>query len=152
MILYCCLSNKIATMSWKYGDTSTCHTSASSVYSAENGWGNTVSAKIGLMYMHDYYYGLSGGNNCCSNGNTCKTSWIYLSNNDSGAPGGAEWTMARLGYIGGYYLSWLVGTNGAVSGNGGNYNSNSYRPVFYLTSDVMIVSGTGTASDPFIIE
>ena len=145
-------SNKIATMSWKYGDTNTCHTSAASVYSAENGWGNTVSAKIGLMYMHDYYYGLSGGNNCCSNGNTCKTSWIYLSNNDSGAPGGAEWTMARLGYIGGYYLSWLVGTNGAVSGNGGNYNSNSYRPVFYLTSDVMIVSGTGTASDPFIIE
>ncbi len=54
--------------------------------------------------MHDYYYGMSGGNNCSSSGayTTCKTSWIHLSNSDSGAPATYEWTMSRCGGSGIY--------------------------------------------------
>lgn len=39
---------------------------------------------------------------------------------------------------------------GSVIGGGGDYLC-SVRPSFYLTSDVVITSGTGTSSDPYQI-
>ena len=137
-------SSKIATTSWKYGDNTT-NTTAANLYSIENAWTNTVSAKIGLWYMHDYYYGMSGGNNYGSS-----ASWIHLSNNDSGAPSTTEWTMSRYGAEYSLYHVWNVDLHGNV------YNwllrsPYSVRPVFYLMSEVEYVSGTGTSSDPFII-
>ncbi len=100
-------SSKISITSWKYGDNTTSNTTVANLYSTKNGWSSTVSAKIGLWYLHDYYYGLSGGNNCSSNYSTCVTSWIHLSNNDSGAPSTAEWTMSR--YSGSSsYSAWDV--------------------------------------------
>ncbi len=80
-------SSKIADSSWKYGDMKNYNTTAANLYSIENAWTSTVSAKIGLWYLHDYYYGLSGGNNCSANPSTCGTSWIYIDNNDSSDPG-----------------------------------------------------------------
>ncbi len=143
-------SSKIATTSWKYGDNTSYQTGAANLYSIENAWRGARSAKIGLMYLHDYYYGMSGGNNCGSSGSTCKTSWLHLSNNDSGAPSTTEWTMSRYGSVRGRYDAYNVNSNGRA------YYvtldaAYSVRPVFYLTSDVEFVSGTGTSSDPFII-
>ena len=34
------------------------------------------------MYLHDYYYGMPGGNNCSNNASVCKKSWIHISHND----------------------------------------------------------------------
>ena len=146
-------SDKIATTTWKYGDNTTNNTTAANLYSIESAWTSTTSAKIGLMYMHDYYYGMSGGNNCSSSGaySTCKTSWLYLSNSDSGAPSAYEWTMSRYGQISsGGYSAWNVYSSGYVNGYDLT-SARSVRPVFYLTSDVSIVGGSGTLSDPFII-
>ena len=151
-------SDKIATTTWKYGDNTTSNTTASNLYLIESAWTDTTSAKIGLMYLHDYYYGMSGGKNCSSSGaySTCKTSWLYLwqSGNDPEAESGMnyEWTMSRFGlYSSEVYTAWTVSNSGYAHdcGLAGTY---SVRPVFYLTSDVGITSGTGTLDDPFIIE
>ncbi len=142
-------SSKIATTSWKYGDNTTNSTIAANLYSIENAWTNTVSAKIGLWYLHDYCYGMSGG--CSSGSITCKTSWLHLSNNDSGAPRSDEWTMSRYGGVRGGYVAYYVRSEGFGSYYVLLNSSLSVRPVFYLTSDVEFVSGTGTSSDPFII-
>ncbi|MBQ2892495.1 MAG: fibronectin type III domain-containing protein, partial [Bacilli bacterium] len=155
-------SDKIATTTWKYGDNKTANTTAANLYSIESAWTDTTIVKIGLMYAHDYYYGMSGGNNCSSSGaySTCKTSWLHLSNNDSGAPETKEWTMSRLGrndlYATYSYSAWYIAENGTCSGaNNSNFSiltkTFSVRPVFYLVSDVSIVGGSGTLSDPFII-
>ena len=146
-------SDKIATTTWKYGKITTYNATADEIYTIESAYTSTISAKIGLMYMHDYLYGLSGGNNCSSSGaySTCKTSWLHLSNNDSGAPSSDEWTMSYYGfYNNSYYAAYYVNSSGSISTRS-LYNAHSLRPVFYLASDVSIVSGSGTSSDPFII-
>ena len=148
-------SEKIATTSWKYGDNTNETQTAANLYTIENGWTTTTSAKIGLMYMHDYFYAYqSGGLNCSYSGesySTCQTSWLHLSQNDSGAPSALEWTMSRYGYTTGYYAAWSVYSYGYDS-TGYLYIKGAVCPVFYLTSDVTYLSGTGTASDPIIIE
>ena len=151
-------SNKIATTSWKYGDNTTYQTPAANLYSIENGWTANVTAKIGLIYAHDYYYGLNGGNDCSVAGpyTTCTTSWIYLwnSGNDSGAPNSEfEWTMSRYGFNSDYfndYRAWTVYERGNLVFTS-LAQTQSVRPVFYLTPDISYISGIGTLSDPIII-
>ena len=46
---------------------------------------------------------------------------------------------------------WFVGSSGNFSSNGGAYNTYGVRPVFYLKSSV-VLTGTGTITDPYIIE
>ena len=149
-------SDKIATTTWKYGDNTTDNTTAANLYTIENGWTTTTSAKIGLWYLHDYYYAYqSGGLNCSysySGGSysTCKKSWLHLSKNDSGAPSTDEWTMSRYGYNSGYFRAWYVYSYGHVNSLDLNLTY-AVRPVFFLTSDVAYLSGTGTLADPIII-
>ncbi|MBQ8901970.1 MAG: hypothetical protein IJY87_02750 [Bacilli bacterium] len=141
--------SKIATMDWKYGDTTTNgNYDGATIYATENAWTTTVSAKIGLMYIHDYYYVYASGGAPGSSSNA-KTAWIHLSQNDSGAPSSYEWTMSRYG-LNVSYRAWGVVSSGSVS----RYNltsAHSVRPVFYLTSDIEITGGTGTIDDPFLI-
>ncbi len=148
-------SDKIETVNWKYGDITTHNTTASEIVKIEQAWSTTVSAKIGLMYMADYYFAYQkSGLNCSSSGqySTCKTSWMHLSQNDTTVSGNGayEWTMSRYGRASNdVYYAWFVDSNGLVSTNYLNH-TDSVRPVFYLKSDIAI-NGTGTQSDPYII-
>ena len=146
-------SNKIEDVNWKYGDFTDNNKTATQIVQIEQAWNTTVSAKIGLMYMADYYFAYQkSGLNCSYSGqySTCKTSWMHFLNNDSGAPNSSyEWTMSRYGFNGSYYLAWPVYSDGNVS-TGYLNNTRSVRPVFYLKSDVA-VSGSGTISDPYMI-
>ena len=156
--------DNIATVNWKYGDLDydaqsipgLGTTAASSLYSIENGWTSTISAKIGLMYTHDYFYASqSGGLNCNSSSSSCKASWIHLSQNDSGRPDAMEWTMTRHGYNSYYsvWTAWLIYDEVTINWGNSEYPSaRSTRPVFYLTEDVSVLSGSGTSDDPFIIK
>ena len=149
-------NEKIATTTWKYGDNSIYNTTAVNLYTTENNWSTTISAKIGLMYAHDYYYAYqSNGLNCSyagGNYSTCKTSWLHLSQNDSGSPHINEWTMGRHdGDAYGSFKPWCVTTNGNVS-EATPTLWYSARPVFYLIKEVAYISGTGTSIDPFIIQ
>jgi len=142
--------SKIVTYGWKYGDTtSNGNMDGPTIYAIENAWTNTVSAKVGLMYIHDYYYAYASGG-APGNYNNAMAAWIHLSKNDTSTPTPYDWTMVRYGYFSGHYFAWYVNPDGSV----GRQNLNltrSVRPVFYLTSDVEITGGTGTIDDPFII-
>ena len=154
--------NKIETINWKYGDIyeapnahNATNVTAAGMVQKEQAWTTTVSAKIGLMYLADYYFGLSKtGTNCSYNSSstypTCKTSWMHLSKNDTSPQSANEYTMSYYGWYSNiYYGAWSVYSNGFVTT--WNLNSTySVRPVFYLKSNIEI-SGIGTQTDPFII-
>ena len=151
--------SKIVTHDWYYGDTtSSGNFDGLTMYPIENPFGEstatnkftkTVSAKIGLMYLHDYYYAYASGGSPVGY-SKAKTAWIHLSKNDTSAPNSYEWTMSRYGLNGNIYSAWYVRSDGNVNFLNFSYEY-SVRPVFYLTSDIEITGGTGTSSDPYII-
>jgi len=49
------------------------------------------------------------------------------------------------------YCAWIVWNNSRSSYTEMTY-ANAVRPVIYLTTEVQLVSGTGTSGDPFILE
>ena len=148
-------SNKIEDVNWKYGDFMNQNQAPATILQTEQGWTTTVTAKIGLMYVADYYYGVTKtGLNCAASANrtTCRNNnWMHFLNNDSSAPNTSyERTMSRYGLNGSYYYyAWYVVSDGVVGINALD-TTDSVRPVFYLKSDIAI-NGTGTQSDPYII-
>jgi len=151
--------NKIADINWYYVndfDESVNYT-AEEIYNEEHSQSVFMTPKkMSLMYMSDYYYAYqSGGLDCYNNhGNdsTCRQAWIYLNNRDQSPPSAAEWTMQRNGY-GSYVFACVIRNTSTGGINCSYYASNYYSasPVFYLTTDVKYSSGTGTSTDPFII-
>ena len=147
--------NKIATHAFKVGGMSLSNgrsNGARTAYNYEvgaNSGSTTDSMKIGLMYVSDYYYGATNtywtypGYN--SNGNDYRqatgSNWLYL-------VGAAEWTISRISDYSGN--AFVVNSKGIVSSYGTNF-TNAVRPVFYLTSSTQYVSGSGTSTDPIII-
>ena len=111
----------------------------------------TVSSKIGMMYVSEYYYAASkdywtlpGANN---EGNDYRTAvndnWLYT--------GLYEWAISRysVGSDDAYGVSgggYIVGD--AVSGLGGR----AVRPSFSLSSSIKFTSGEGTVIYPIRIE
>ena len=152
-------SDKIATITWKYGkQSSALNQPGTVIYDYEIGsnakFTSTVDAKISLMYMHDYYLALNNTTSCGYGGSTysqCKNGWISLSTNDSGAPVPSEWTMsASANNNSGVPSAWMIYSTGYTT----NYKVTDYlsiRPVFFLNSSVNIVDGTGTISNPYMI-
>lgn len=122
----------------------------------------TPSGKIGLMYGSDYMLSLgeSALNAICSSGSsTLKTGWMSLANNDSSSlsttkkapPNTSEWTMSRYGRYSSYNRAWYLYDTGYLN-YAYAYNTYSVRPVFYLVSNEEYVSGSGSKTDPFIID
>lgn len=149
---------KIATVEWKHGSSNP-NATASTLFAEEDNWASKTSAKVGLMYLHDYYYGMVGGNNCSPSGgvfNTCKTSWIFISLNDNSYLSVGEWTMSlrsgtssneyRVNYIYEYGPSDTDYLTGSITG------PYTVRPVFFLDSKVEYIDGNGTLEQPFIID
>ena len=105
------------------------------------------TAKIGLMYVSDYYYAAG------------QSAWTLVGYNSSDATkdyrfstgenwlygGGWDWTISRIADYSDY--AFLVGGGGSV-GNDGVYGSRGVRPSFNLESTVKYVSGSGSMSDP----
>ena len=150
-------ANKIATVTWKVGGNTWANigTKTSSVaYTNEitnpvttNTTDNatTYSAKIGLMYVSDYGFAaspdawtltMSSYNNTTATNNN----WMYM--------GLYEWTISRTAdfsdgafgvYGGGFVDLYNVGDNLGV------------RASFNLESSVSYVSGSGSMSDPIVI-
>ena len=150
-------ANKIATVTWKVGGNTWANigTKTSSVaYTNEitnpvttNTTDNatTYSAKIGLMYVSDYGFAaspdawtltMSSYNNTTATNNN----WMYM--------GLYEWTISRRAdnsdFAFGVYYDGYV-DYGDVLGNYG------VRASFNLESSVSYVSGSGSMSDPIVI-
>ena len=146
--------DRIEIESWKYGDNNNVNITATELYNIENSWQDTIDAKIGLMYAHDYAYAFqSEGLNCSASGlyTTCEKSWINISQNDSEAPSETEWTMSRYGLISTAYYAWAVNSIGNILYDHTGITP-SVRPVFYLKSDVEFLNGTGTIDNPYLIK
>ena len=116
-------------------------------------WTNP-SGKIGLMYIGDYM--LSLGESALSykgssNSATLNTGWMVLTKSDSTAPSAYEWSISRYGKSGSYYHSWYISSGGYPSNQQHNVKI-SVRPVFYLVSNEEYVSGTGSKTDPFMLD
>ena len=150
------LADKIATTTWKVGGGSWANIGTSvpkTAYQYEVGSSassTTYDAKIGLMYVSDYYYGASpsawtlmGYNSDAMKDYRAATStnWLYL--------GSYEWTISRRS----------DDTNSAFCVNSTGYvflydvaSIRGVRPSFNLLSSTTYVSGSGSMSDPIIIE
>ena len=142
-------SDRIVNTIWYNGDIADASMSALEMYNLESNLSNTINAKIGLMYMYDYDYGLPGGTNCGSMSNQmdCRTSWIHLANNDDSPPVSSyEWTITRLSN----YYAWSMVNDGYL--NKSELTSyRSVRPVFFLRASEIIASGNGTITDPYVL-
>ena len=150
-------ANKIATVTWKVGGNTWANigTKTSSVaYTNEitnpvttNTTDNatTYSAKIGLMYVSDYGFAaspdawtltMSSYNNTTATNNN----WMYM--------GLYEWTISRSADVSGF--AFLVYSDGGVY-VGSVYDFSGVRASFNLESSVSYVSGSGSMSDPIVI-
>ena len=143
--------NMIATTVWNVGgntDDNILYTSVKNAYQNEiiNPIENiTYSDEIGLMYVSDYGYAASPGNwttrlSDYDNDTNTANNWMYM--------GLFEWTITThtpgSAYV--FYVHYY-GDLGYSNPDEGN----AARPVFYLKSNVRLVDGNGTASDPYKI-
>jgi hypothetical protein len=149
-------AEKIATTIWKVGGGYWANIATSvpkTAYQYEVGSNSrttTYDAKIGLMYVSDYYYSASPsawtlvGYNESDETKDYRaaktTNWLYL--------GSDEWTISRNSASTGN--AFIVTSTGFVY-NYGVTNSYAVRPSFNLLSSVTYASGSGTSSDPIRI-
>ena len=150
-------ANKIATVTWKVGGNTYANISQSvpaTTYQNEivnpvttNTTDNatTYSAKIGLMYVSDYGFAaspdawtltMSSYNNTTATNNN----WMYM--------GLYEWTISRYADLSGDAFRVLVG--GGVDSSRVDL-CYGVRASFSLESSVSYVSGSGSMSDPIVI-
>ncbi len=169
--------NMIKDTNWLYGDIGATSSknefdaTAATVYKIETGilaaisglngetktWTESVRAKIGLMYVHDYYYAVRGhwptpnSVNCMTYPDECSLSWLHFSRNSAWEGTDGEWMISRFGSstAGRFSAMHVWGTDGYVHGE---YVSSllTVRPVFYLDASRTILTGSGTYDDPFV--
>ena len=155
-------ANKIATVTWKVGgnteanirDVVTATTYQNEVVNpvpgkySETGE-TTYSAKIGLMYASDYGYGAVPeawtttlvNYDGSVNGTTIRLqNWMYM--------GYYDWTISRCSSDSDFVF--IVHFNGRGLKDGA-YGIMGIRPAFNLESSTTYVSGSGSMSDPILI-
>ena len=145
-------ANKIATTTWKVGGGTYANLRDAvpkTAYQYEVGSSastTTYDAKIGLMYVSDYYYSASPSAWTLVGYNSDYTksyasakgeNWLY--------GGGWDWTISR--YSDSSDRAFYVSSNGSVS-NDNVDNIGGVRPSFSLLSSTTYVSGSGSMSDP----
>jgi hypothetical protein len=157
--------NLLETVTWNLGGTATNALVASSFYNVERGTTvysdheKTWSGKVGLMYPSDYGYATSGGTTtdraaCLA---TTLGSWSSTEpdvsdckNNDYLYLKSTEWTLTPNSNYS--HTVFSVYPTGYVY-YGYNRVANNYeaRPVGYLRSITVILSGNGTKENPWIV-
>lgn len=153
------LADKITTTTWKisggtYANIRDAVPKTAYQYEVKSSTLETYDAKIGLMYVSDYYYGASpnmwtlvgytGYNGDATKDYRAATSenWLFL--------GATEWTITRQ--TNNQYNSYAIYNTGYVNMPNVNYEPFAVRPTFNLESSVTYKSGSGTQSDPIIIK
>ena len=145
-------ANKIATTTWKVGGGTYANLRDAvpkTAYQYEVGSSastTTYDAKIGLMYVSDYYYSASPSAWTLVGYNSDYTksyasakgeNWLY--------GGGWDWTISRRSDSSS--RAFIVDCGGYVTYDYVNYND-GVRPSFSLLSSTTYVSGSGSMSDP----
>ena len=116
-------------------------TNATKTYGPSDG-----TSKIGLMYASDYGFAATPSawtSNMSSYNSSSITlvNWMYM--------GSYEWTITPDSSYSRYYV-FILGNNGNLY-NDFTYYGYGGRPVLYLKASVAYAGGSGTQSDPIII-
>ena len=121
----------------------------------------TVTSKIGLMYVSEYYYGATPdywmlpGYDENGHPNENQTAWIgedysKAYNNNWMSTGLVEWTLSRVSVDSD--RAFRVGVVGDVGWHRVDASSGiAVRPSFSLSSSIKFTSGEGTAVNPIRI-
>ena len=160
--------NMIADTTWYVGGMTRANgyqSNAKTAYNYEVGANKdattTVTSKIGLMYVSEYYYGATPdywmlpGYDTNGNVNDAGTAWIgedysKAYNDNWMSTGLIEWTLSRSSVGSG--LAVDVAVDGGVGGAVVDYSfGNAVRPSFSLSSSIKFTSGEGTAVNPIRI-
>ena len=130
---------------WNMGDigSSSYITTSSNVILYESS-GTQYTGAFGALSLTDYYLAYNADRNWYLSYDIT-TNWIGLYLNGNTSEG--EWTMSRYSNI----HAWLVDFSGTVSHTDMNLRSCAVRPTFFLKETVELKDGTGTNTDPFII-
>ena len=152
-------NDMIETVTWKLGGLSNGSNTTATFYNAERGTTvysgrpTTWPGKIALMYPSDYGYATSGGS---TGRDTCLSytlyNWINYSdcyNNDWLYNGSNQWTLTPYSSDSRYVF--YVTSAGYVNNRRASY-SYGVRPSVYLTSEVRISGGDGTANNAYTLE
>ena len=139
--------NLIAESTWQVGGMVFSYTNTVKQYydtEIKNQTGYEETMAVGLMYVSDYGYGAdpSKWTTTLSTSNYGTDNWLYS--------GAFEWLLSRvtINTRSAFFVNSRYG--GSVSYDNVS-NSFAVRPSFSLTSTVTISSGTGTSSDPFVL-
>ena len=148
---------------WYLGGSSTYNdVTASMFYERERGTtvysGRSTSwvGKIGLMYPSDYGYATSGGTT--TDRNTCLNKQLFnwnssdfsdCKNNDWIFNSSYQWTITPRASSA--YLVFCLFNTGYVHSNSANFTY-GVRPVVFLKSNIKIVDGDGSSSNPYILQ
>ena len=128
----------------KYGDGATSGSATMTTYnkytpdfkcSSDGNNKGVVNASVGLLSYDEVVY---AGGYCGQNNNN-----YYLYNNTY------FWTMSPAGFSGSHSNVWYVYPTGDIYSNPVT-NANAVRPVIILNADTL-ATGSGTSSDPFVI-
>ena len=147
------LASKVATGDYyceqakaKYGDSATSGSATMTTYnkytpnfkcSSDGNNKGVVNASVGLLTYDEVVY--AGGYHAQTNSN------YYLYNSAI-----HWWTMSPAGFSSTKSYVWIVSNRGYVTFNDAN-GTHRFRPVLVLNNDVQ-ASGTGTSSDPFVVQ
>ena len=144
----------IEEVTWHLGGHSTSSATAATFYTAERGTTvysgrpTTTTGYIGLMYPSDYGYSVLAS--------SCARTTNLGSYNSSSCGGeswllknGYEWTMTH-GASNSSNVFYVNSSASVVSNTLANIG-NAVRPTAYLKSNVYVVSGTGSITDPYVI-
>ena len=146
--------NMIQNVTWYLRGYSDASATAESFYNYERTTGTVYSGRstettgyIGLMYPSDYGYSVLASScarttnlSSYSSSSCAGQSWLYKTGN--------EWTLTPCSFNSLYVFSLSsIGRLNRLSA----YFGYSVRPVLYLNSNVYVVDGNGSISDPYII-
>ena len=144
----------IESVIWYLGGNSSTSATAEAFYGYERGTtvygGRSTSwtGYIGLMYPSDYGYSVLSSScarttnlNSYNNATCAGQSWLFSQ--------GPEWMITPDSSSS--FTTLVIGYNSALNGNTVGYIGNPVRPVLYLNSNVYVIDGDGSQSDPYII-
>ena len=151
-------ANKIATVTWKVGGNTydiIVGSVPATTYQYEvgkNSLNTTYDAKIGLMYVSDYYYG--AGSSAWTlvgyDGSDATKDYSFLKENNWLYGGEFDWTITRIS--GDTKFSAIINAAGSVNGSIIYDYGEAIRPVFFIESSIGYVNGDGTINNPIRIE
>ncbi len=150
-------ANKIAITTWKIGGGTTANIQGSvpkTAYQYEVGSSastTTYEAKIGLMYVTDYYYSASPSAWTLVGYKSSDATKDYrFSKGENWLYGGVtEWTISPYSDSRYRYVFRVLSDGGVKYGNvNSGSDAGGVRPVFNLKPSITYVSGSGSMSDP----